>query len=130
MSDNIHIKLPDGSDKEMPKGSTALDVAKSISPRLAEAAIAAKVFGNVAAILKAVHDVGEPGGMRQAERVSGFMQTRQVDNGIAEQSVLLAWLVTGPAGRLVAFVHPRSLHGVLLELVEEPRTRLGRTQRD
>src|ERR1700747_2665890 len=43
MSDNIHIKLPDGSDKEMPKGSTALDVAKSISPRLADAALAAKV---------------------------------------------------------------------------------------
>jgi threonyl-tRNA synthetase len=41
MSDNIHIKLPDGSEKEMPKGSTALDVAKSISPRLADAAIAA-----------------------------------------------------------------------------------------
>src|SRR5437667_876534 len=43
MADNIHIKLPDGRDKEMPKGSTALDVAKSISPRLADAAIAAQV---------------------------------------------------------------------------------------
>jgi len=42
MSDNIHIKLPDGSDKEFPQGTTAFDVAKSISPRLAEAAIAAK----------------------------------------------------------------------------------------
>src|SRR6266702_2766200 len=42
MSDNIHIKLPDGGDKEMPKGTTALDVAKSISPRLADAAIVAK----------------------------------------------------------------------------------------
>src|SRR6266567_5867107 len=46
MSDNIHIKLPDGSDKEMPKGTTALDVAKSISPRLADAAIAAKISAN------------------------------------------------------------------------------------
>ena len=36
----------------------------------------------------------------------------------------------GSEGRLVAFVHPRSLHGVLLELVEEPGTRTGRTQRD
>src|SRR6266403_1653611 len=42
MSDNIHIKLPDGGDKEFPKGATALDVAKSISPRLADAAIAAQ----------------------------------------------------------------------------------------
>ena len=30
MSDNIHIKLPDGSDKEMPKGSTALQIAKEL----------------------------------------------------------------------------------------------------
>jgi len=36
MSDNIHIKLPDGGDKEVPKGTTPLDVAKSISPRLAQ----------------------------------------------------------------------------------------------
>src|SRR3954468_2627151 len=42
MSETIHIKLPDGSEKEMPKGTTALDVAKSISPRLADAAISAK----------------------------------------------------------------------------------------
>jgi threonyl-tRNA synthetase len=46
MADNIHIKLPDGSSKELPKGSTALDVAKSISPRLADAAIAAKISSN------------------------------------------------------------------------------------
>ena len=43
MSENIKVKLPDGSIKEMPKGSSALDVARSISPRLADAALAAKV---------------------------------------------------------------------------------------
>jgi len=43
MPDNIHINLPDGGDKEMPKDATALDGAKSISPRLADAAIVAKV---------------------------------------------------------------------------------------
>ena len=42
MSDNIHIQLPDGSFKDVPKGTTALDIAKSISPRLADAALAAK----------------------------------------------------------------------------------------
>ena len=42
MSDSIHLKLPDGSITEVPKGTTALDVAKSISPRLADAALAAK----------------------------------------------------------------------------------------
>jgi len=43
MADNIHIRLPDGSEKEVPKGTTALEVARSISPRLADAAIAAEV---------------------------------------------------------------------------------------
>jgi len=47
MADSIHIKLPDGSDKEYPKGTTALDVAKSISPRLADAALAAKTNGDL-----------------------------------------------------------------------------------
>src|SRR5438552_2439534 len=36
----------------------------------------------------------------------------------------------GSQGRLVAFVHPRALHGVLLELVEEPRKGIGKTQHD
>src|SRR5271163_707080 len=47
MSDSIHLKLPDGSTREVPKGTTALDVAKSISPRLADAALAAKTNGNL-----------------------------------------------------------------------------------
>jgi threonyl-tRNA synthetase len=47
MADSIHVKLPDGSVKDVPQGTTALDVAKSISPRLADAAIAAKTNGNL-----------------------------------------------------------------------------------
>jgi threonyl-tRNA synthetase len=47
MSDSIHVKLPDGSSKEVPQGTTALEIAKSISPRLADAALAAKTNGNL-----------------------------------------------------------------------------------
>jgi len=43
----IKVKLPDGSVKEVPKGTTALDIAKSISPRLADAALVAKSNGNL-----------------------------------------------------------------------------------
>jgi len=39
----IKVQLPDGSIKQVPQGTTALDIAKSISPRLADAALAAKV---------------------------------------------------------------------------------------
>src|ERR1700692_2802538 len=45
MADSIHVTLPDGSVKEVPKGTTALEIAKSISPRLADAALAAKTTG-------------------------------------------------------------------------------------
>jgi threonyl-tRNA synthetase len=47
MADSIHIKLPDGSVKDVPKGTTALEVAKSIGQRLADAALAAKTNGNL-----------------------------------------------------------------------------------
>src|SRR5271165_2806573 len=42
--DQIHVTLPDGSVKEVPKGTTPLEIAKSNSPRLADAALVAKVF--------------------------------------------------------------------------------------
>src|SRR6185437_11418590 len=47
MADSIHIRLPDGSVKEVPKGTTALDIAKSIGTRLADAALAAKTNGDL-----------------------------------------------------------------------------------
>ena len=47
MSDQITITLPDGSKRSYDKGSTALDVAMSISEGLARNVLAAKVNGEV-----------------------------------------------------------------------------------
>ncbi|MEQ8629533.1 threonine--tRNA ligase [Ekhidna sp.] len=47
MSDQITITLPDGSKRQYEKGSTALDVAMSISEGLARNVLAAKVNGEV-----------------------------------------------------------------------------------
>jgi threonyl-tRNA synthetase len=47
MADNIHVKLPDGSVKEVPKGTSALDIAKSIGQRLADATLVAKTNGDL-----------------------------------------------------------------------------------
>src|SRR3982075_2841141 len=52
MADSIHVKLPDGSVKEVSKGTTALEVAKSISPRLADAALVAKTNGDLIDLTK------------------------------------------------------------------------------
>jgi threonyl-tRNA synthetase len=43
----IEITLPDGSKKSVAEGSSPLEIAKSISPRLADAAIVAKVDGEL-----------------------------------------------------------------------------------
>ena len=47
MSDTIRITLPDGSVRTEPAGTTARAVAESIGPRLARAAVAARVNGEV-----------------------------------------------------------------------------------
>ena len=47
MSEMIKISLPDGSVREMPRGSTPADVAAAIGPGLAKAALAAKVDGEL-----------------------------------------------------------------------------------
>ena len=57
MPENIHIKLPDGSVKEVPKGTTALAIAKDIGPRLADAALVAKTNGDLIDLAKPLeHD--------------------------------------------------------------------------
>jgi len=47
MSSSIQVSLPDGSRKEMPAGSSPMDLARSIGSRLAEDAVVARVNGNL-----------------------------------------------------------------------------------
>jgi threonyl-tRNA synthetase len=52
MSETITIKLPDGTSMEMPKGASALDVARKIGPRLTEAALVARSNGDLIDLTK------------------------------------------------------------------------------
>ena len=47
MSEMIRVTLPDGSQRELPRGTTAADVAASIGAGLAKAALAARVDGEL-----------------------------------------------------------------------------------
>jgi threonyl-tRNA synthetase len=47
MSESFNISLPDGSQKNVPPGSSPLDIAKSIGPRLADDAVVARVDGDL-----------------------------------------------------------------------------------
>ena len=52
MPESIHVTLPDGSVKEVPNGTTPLQIAKDISPRLADAALVAKADDNLVDLTK------------------------------------------------------------------------------
>ena len=45
--ETIQIKLPDGATREVPRGTTAAEIAQQISPRLAKEALVAKTNGEL-----------------------------------------------------------------------------------
>src|SRR5512146_473701 len=51
---SIEITLPDGSKQSVAAGATPIDIAKSISPRLADAAIVAKVDGELVDVTRPI----------------------------------------------------------------------------
>src|SRR5687768_8266000 len=53
---NISISLPDGSVRELPAGSNALDLASSIGSRLAQAAVAATINGSETDLTRPIPD--------------------------------------------------------------------------
>ncbi len=54
---DLNLRLPDGSTRAMPRGSTAYDLATAIGPGLAKAAMAARVDGDVWDIMRPIpHD--------------------------------------------------------------------------
>jgi threonyl-tRNA synthetase len=52
--ESIRVTLPDGRSLEIPKGSTLLELAASIGPRLAKAAVAARVDGELVDLTRAL----------------------------------------------------------------------------
>jgi threonyl-tRNA synthetase len=56
MVDTITVSLPDGSQRSLPKGSSAADLAASIGSRLAKAAVAATINGTQTDLYAALPD--------------------------------------------------------------------------
>src|SRR6516165_4155068 len=104
MADSIHIKLPDGSDKEFPKGTTALDIAKSISPRLADAALAAKTNGDLIDLTRPLEKDSDLRILTEKDR------EEDAGTGAAEHPVCAG--VPAPRRRLAGVQERRRLHEV------------------
>jgi len=59
MPETITIRLPDGSERSLPEGSTALDLAGAIGSRLAKAAVIAEIDGEERDLTTPLHDGAE-----------------------------------------------------------------------
>jgi len=59
MSESIKITLPDGTEKDYPKGSTGMDIAVNISEGLARNVLAAKVNGEMIDALRPIESDAE-----------------------------------------------------------------------
>ncbi len=75
MSQMIQVTLPDGSHKEVAQGTTPLEIARSISPRLADAALVARIKPKQSAV--STH--GTPGQAQQSA-------TKQSGSGASSSS--------------------------------------------
>src|SRR5208282_4716690 len=71
MSKNtIAIHLPDGAIREVPAGTTPLEIANSISPRLAAASVVARLTPISGVLNQKSASDGQPGGQPQGEEPS------------------------------------------------------------
>ena len=88
MAGRISITLPDGSSKTVPEGSTALDLAAAIGPKLAKSAVAARVDGELT-------DLGQPLG--DGQEVAVVTADSEVGRHVLRHSTahVLAQAVTG-----------------------------------
>jgi threonyl-tRNA synthetase len=64
---SIAIHLPDGSVREVPQGTTPLDIANDISPRLAAASVVARLTPLAIAEVKSAPDGQSPAGQSESE---------------------------------------------------------------
>jgi len=120
---SIQVQLPDGSLREVPSGTTPLAIAESISPRLAQASVVARIRPLKAAAVTAASSDGTEASMyatedTQAERLVDLSTPLQED-------VALQLLTEKDADALKVLRH--SAAHVMATAVTElfPETKLG-----
>ncbi len=90
MAGVVTVRLPDGSTKELPEEATAGDLARSIGPRLAKAAVAATVDG-AEVDLSAVLPDGAEVSVITADSDAGRSVLRHSTAHVLAQAVLRLW---------------------------------------
>src|SRR5215472_3827025 len=135
MSQMIQVTLPDGSHKQVPQGTTPLEIARSISPRLADAALVAKVKPSALSSQHSAVKQGSPsaGSSSEGEKTPASMHAAQIKDGWQfvdltrplDQDVELRLLTEKDPEALEVYRHSSAhvLATAVLELF--PETKLG-----
>ena len=90
MSATVRVRLPDGSEQELAKGSTAADLARTVGPRLAAAAVAATVDGRLVDLAAELPD-GATVGIVTPDTAQGRDVLRHSTAHVMAQAVLRLW---------------------------------------
>src|ERR1700761_2911877 len=123
---SIRVQLPDGSVKELPTGSTPFDVANGISPRLAAAAVVARIKPLHAAAPSTATSDGDTHGEAAMYGAEDAHAERLVDlNTPLSEDVALQLLTEKDADSLKVVRHSAAhvMATAVLELF--PETKLG-----
>ncbi|RRA50024.1 threonine--tRNA ligase [Acidipila sp. EB88] len=128
MANNIKVQLPDGAVREVPAGTTPLDIAMAISPRLAAAVVVAKVRPLRASEQAAERDAATEAGVTEAAMYGAedAAAERLVDlKAPLHEDVALSLLKENDAESLRVVRHSAAhvMATALLELY--PETKLG-----
>ncbi|MGC2499444.1 MAG: TGS domain-containing protein, partial [Acidobacteriaceae bacterium] len=120
---SIQVQLPDGSQREVPAGTTPLAIAESISPRLAQAAVVARIRPLRAAVPTTAASDGAEASMYAAEDPHA---ERLVDLGTPLQEDVALQLITERDPEALKVLRHSAAH-VLATAVTElfPETKLG-----
>jgi threonyl-tRNA synthetase len=120
---SIAIHLPDGSVREVPQGTTPLEIANSISPRLAAASVVAKIAPITASDGKAAAEKSEEAAMYAAEDTAA---PRLVDLSTPLTSDTRLELVTEKYPEALKVVRHSAAHVLATAVLELfPETKLG-----
>ncbi|MHB1854558.1 MAG: TGS domain-containing protein, partial [Acidimicrobiales bacterium] len=90
MPADITITLPDGSSRSLPAGSTTADLAAAIGPRLAKAAVAARIDGEERDLSELLAD-GAQVAVITADSPDGLHVLRHSTAHVLAQAVTQLW---------------------------------------
>jgi threonyl-tRNA synthetase len=130
----MRVELPDGTEIELERGSSGLDLARAIGPRLADAAVALQVDGEVRDLRLPVHD-GERVRVLTDRDPEALPVLRHSTAHVMAEAVLHLWpeakIAIGPAiadGFYYDFEFPEPISEADLERIEEEMRRILRDE--